>query len=144
MKKLYLLQHLHYHPNGYDNVQYLGIYQHIGYEDIKPIGVYTSMTLIQQNIEQCKKLSGFKQLPDCFFIGEYEIDKPFWSNGFDIDTDIPLWAKQEKIQENENGEEFAIRLCDKKYGQNNYPKSLADEFHKIKRYGDYLCKKSMR
>ena len=30
MKKLYLLQYLHYHPNGYDNVQYLGIYQHIG------------------------------------------------------------------------------------------------------------------
>lgn len=142
MNKIYFLQHAHYHPNGYDDVIYLGIYQHIGYEDIKPIGIYTSIELVEKNIEQCQKLSGFRELPNDFFVGEYEIDKSFWADGFDLDTDIPMWAKDEKMQENETSKDFAIRLCEQKYGKNNYPTSLEDEFHKIKRFGDYLCKKS--
>ena len=143
MNKVYLLQHLNHHKNGYFNAEYIGIYSEIGYEDVKNIGLYTSIETLQKNINRCKKLPGFKQLADCFFSAEYQIDQSFWNEGFELDSDIPLWAKDKTLQSNETSEEFAHRLCSQKYGENNYPTSLQDEFHKIKGYRDYLCKKSI-
>jgi hypothetical protein len=51
-------------------------------EETKTIGIYSTNEKAQNVIEKYKKLSGFKDYPDCFYIAEYEIDKDHWEEGF--------------------------------------------------------------
>ena len=50
--------------------------------------------------------------------------------------DVPSWAKGEVPWEDENGKEFAKRLCDDKHGNGNYPTGPGSEYSKIKKWGD--------
>ena len=51
-------------------------------------------------------------------------------------TDIPSWAKGEKPQKGESGKDYAKRLCDKKYGKDNYDKGPGSDYNKLKKHGD--------
>lgn len=50
--------------------------------------------------------------------------------------DVPSWAKGNKQYTNENGNDFATRLLDEKYGKGNYPKGAGTEYSKIRKWGD--------
>ncbi|WP_272681145.1 hypothetical protein [Providencia sp. PROV129] len=50
--------------------------------------------------------------------------------------DVPSWAKGEKLLVGENGNKFAERLLDAKYGKGNYSKGAKSEFNQIKKWGD--------
>ncbi|MBQ0366444.1 hypothetical protein J9238_07915, partial [Providencia rettgeri] len=50
--------------------------------------------------------------------------------------DVPSWAKGEKPLVGENGNKFAERLLDAKYGKGNYSKGAKSEFNQIKKWGD--------
>lgn len=50
--------------------------------------------------------------------------------------DVPSWAKGNKPYTNENGNDFATRLLDEKYGNGNYPKGAGTEYNKIRKWGD--------
>lgn len=50
--------------------------------------------------------------------------------------DVPSWAKGERPTINENGNDFAKRLLDKKYGPDNWKKGPGTEHNQIKKYGD--------
>lgn len=51
-------------------------------------------------------------------------------------TDVPSWAKGNAPYEDENGTDFAKRLCDERFGENNYNKGPGSAFNKIKKWGD--------
>ena len=50
--------------------------------------------------------------------------------------DAPSWVKGELPYVDENGKEFAKRLCDKKYGPGNYKTRTGTDYNKIKKLGD--------
>jgi hypothetical protein len=50
--------------------------------------------------------------------------------------DVPSWAKGERPKVNESGKDFAKRLLDKKYGEENYDKGPGSEFNKIQKWGE--------
>ena len=58
------------------------------------------------------------------------------SSGKEKGNDIPSWAKGEKPKPGESGKDFAKRLCDKKYGKDNYDKGPNSDYNKLKKYGD--------
>lgn len=50
---------------------------------------------------------------------------------------VPSWAKGNKPYKNENGKDFAKRLCDEHYGEGNYnTKTPGEPYNKIKKWGD--------
>ena len=51
-------------------------------EDLKIIGVYSSAVLAGQAIARAQLLDGFRDEPDCFIVGGYEVDKDAWTDGF--------------------------------------------------------------
>lgn len=67
MASVYLLQHC---------------YEKDGIEEIKTIGIYSTRKNAEIIIEKYKKLNGFKDYKENFFIDEYVIDKSFWGEGF--------------------------------------------------------------
>ena len=58
------------------------------------------------------------------------------SSGKEKGNDIPSWAKGEKPKEGESGKDFAKRVCDKKFGKDNYNKGPSSDYNKLKKYGD--------
>ncbi|RYZ70110.1 MAG: hypothetical protein EOP09_06590, partial [Proteobacteria bacterium] len=50
--------------------------------------------------------------------------------------DKPSWAAGERPYVDESGDEFADRLCDRKYGKGNYRRGASTEHSKIKKWGD--------
>jgi len=57
-------------------------------------------------------------------------------SGKEAGKDVPSWAKGSKPRVNENGNNFADRLLNGKYGKGNYPKGPRSEHNKIKKWGD--------
>ena len=53
-----------------------------GHEEVKIIGIYSSRKIAEKTVEQYKKLPGFKDYPDSFFIDAYELDENHWFEGF--------------------------------------------------------------
>lgn len=51
-------------------------------EETKTIGIYSSHEKAELAVEEYKKLPGFKDYPDAFYIGRYQLDKGFWVDGF--------------------------------------------------------------
>jgi len=68
MERVYLLQHVHEHSDGN--------------EDVKVIGIYKTEGSAELAIERLKLQSGFAQCPDGFYIDGYELDKDNWQEGF--------------------------------------------------------------
>ena len=104
-------------------------------EEVKLIGAFSSEEEAQRIIEKYKKLPGFKYYPNDFYISEYKIDVPAWREGF------LTWAKGEKPLAGENGNDFAKRLLDEKYGKGNWNKGPRSEHNKLRKYGDRSQKK---
>ncbi|GGG70308.1 DUF7336 domain-containing protein [Paenibacillus radicis (ex Gao et al. 2016)] len=52
------------------------------YNETKLIGVYSSKEIAESVVERYKRLPGFKDYLDSFYISEYEIDKDHWTEGF--------------------------------------------------------------
>ena len=69
LKTVFLLQHVHVSDDGSE-------------EDVKLIGVYRSRDLPEGAIERLRGQPGFVDHPDGFEIGEYELDKDHWTEGF--------------------------------------------------------------
>lgn len=55
-------------------------------EDVKLVGVYSSMAEADKAIQRKLKFPGFSETPDGFHIDEYEVDRDAWSEGFIIIT----------------------------------------------------------
>lgn len=68
MKYVFVIQHLREDPDGYDNVKF--------------IGVYSTRELAERVVESYKRLPGFSEYPEGFYIDRYEIDKDHWTEGF--------------------------------------------------------------
>ncbi|MFD6155084.1 hypothetical protein ACFWF7_16620 [Nocardia sp. NPDC060256] len=54
-----------------------------GEDEVKEIGLYTSEAEAEAAIERLRVLPGFRDLPDRFVIHRFEIDKDYWTEGFD-------------------------------------------------------------
>ncbi len=50
--------------------------------------------------------------------------------------DIPSWAQGQRPLTNENGEAYAKRLLDQKYGSREHERGPNSEFNKLKKFGD--------
>ena len=79
MKRLFILQHLHVLPGGC--------------EDVKFLGVYSSMELARAAIGRLKLQPGFCDHPNIvapdadtddqgFHLDEYEVDRDHWTHGY--------------------------------------------------------------
>ena len=69
-------------------------------------------------------------------IGKTERKKPISGSQKERSTDVPSWARGEAPYKNENGKQFAKRLCDAKYGAGNYDTGVNSDYNKIKKWGD--------
>lgn len=81
MKSVFLLQHS---------------YEQDGYDEIKFIGVYSTMVEAKNAIKRLSKENGFKYRINGFVIDEYEIDKDHWSEGFATMTSIQVKSKNDE------------------------------------------------
>lgn len=70
MKTVFLVQHSY--EVGEDGM----------YDETKLIGVYSSLEKAESVVDRYKKLPGFRDCLDAFYISEYEIDKDNWTEGF--------------------------------------------------------------
>lgn len=78
MKKLYVLNHLHF-VDEYHGEKFM-------------IGVYSSLALAHKAVKRVKDKPGFRDFPEIrdpatdntsgFYVVEYELDKDYWDNGF--------------------------------------------------------------
>jgi hypothetical protein len=68
MKFVYLVQHVH--KFNEDD------------EDVKIIGIYATEQLAQEAVERTKKLAGFSEAVDGFYIDRYELNKDHWTEGY--------------------------------------------------------------
>nr|WP_308410209.1 hypothetical protein [Providencia stuartii] len=59
-------------------------------------------------------------------------------SGKEGSKEVPRWAKGERPKVGENGNKFAERLLDNKYGKGNYDKGPNAEFNKIRKWSDRL------
>lgn len=57
-------------------------YEVNGVEDSKIIGIYSSREIAESIVIKYKKLPGFKDYPNDFFIYGYELDEDNWEEGF--------------------------------------------------------------
>ncbi len=57
-------------------------------------------------------------------------------SGRDAADDVPSWTQGERPFVGENGNDFATRLLNQKYGVGNWRKGAGSEFNKIRKYGD--------
>lgn len=56
-------------------------------DDAKLIGVYRSRPAADAAITRLSSQPGFRDFPTGFTIGEYELDKDHWCEGFGVDGD---------------------------------------------------------
>ena len=68
MTHVYVVQHLREDPDGYD--------------DVKFIGVYSTLQKAEEAVMRHKLLPGFIETPQGFCVEQYEVDKDHWTEGF--------------------------------------------------------------
>jgi hypothetical protein len=51
------------------------------FDETKLIGIFSSKEKAEKAIEEYKKISGFKNYPENFYIDQYELDKRHWEEG---------------------------------------------------------------
>ncbi len=76
MAQVFLLWHTHHDPDL------------DGSEDVKLVGVYSTIQLAEQAQLRAEKLPGFKDQISGFEIAEYELDKDQWTTGYSTLTGI--------------------------------------------------------
>ena len=50
--------------------------------ETKLLGIYSSQEKAETAIERYRRLEGFRDYPDDFYIDRYEVDEDNWSEGF--------------------------------------------------------------
>jgi hypothetical protein len=55
-------------------------------DNVKLLGIYSSRANAEKRIARARLLSGFRDEPDCFQIGRYELDRDEWPEGYTIDV----------------------------------------------------------
>lgn len=113
------------------------IYEKYNLDEAKPLGTFSSVENAQKCIDFYKNLEGFRKHKKSFKIHAIVLDKIYWQSGFIKGCDIPCFALNEPILPNETPLQYAKRLCDKHYGEENYPTYFGSEFREIKRYAFY-------
>ncbi|MFT3765898.1 MAG: hypothetical protein QM820_10320 [Minicystis sp.] len=68
MNRVYLVQHAYEGPAGE--------------EEVKIIGVFSSEETAAAAIERLRTMPGFRDHPDGFHVGPYELDRDYWADGF--------------------------------------------------------------
>lgn len=68
MVKVFVLQHVHSLNDGS--------------EDVKLIGVYSSLEKAQETVARLGRMPGFSEAPAGFHIDEYSIDRDQWVEGY--------------------------------------------------------------
>ncbi|RKE05149.1 hypothetical protein [Streptomyces sp. TLI_171] len=53
-----------------------------GGDDVKLLGIYSSEAAAEERMRSARLLPGFADEPDCFRIGEYDLDEDDWTEGF--------------------------------------------------------------
>lgn len=51
-------------------------------DDVKLLGVYSAMRRAQDRIREARDLPGFRDEPECFQIGKYQVDADEWPEGY--------------------------------------------------------------
>jgi len=54
-------------------------------EDVKLIGVYSTLERAEAAVARLGKLSGFREFLDGFYIDEYRLDEDHWTEGFGLE-----------------------------------------------------------
>jgi len=78
--KVYVLQHVHS--------------LHSGFEDVKFIGVYSSLEKARAAITRLSQKPGFSEAPDGFHTDEYQVDTDHWLEGYSADSENAPAAKK--------------------------------------------------
>ena len=99
-------------------------------------GVNTIKNSITDNIFNSKKTANDPTQQVEQKIQQRETKKPISGSGKEKADDVPSWAKGNKPYVDENGKDFAKRLCDQKYGIGNYDTGTNSDYNKIKKWGD--------
>lgn len=66
---------------------------------------------------------------------QYKVRKPGQS-GKEAANDAPSWARGERPYVNENGNQFARRLLNEKYGEGNWGTGPRSEYNMLRKYAD--------
>jgi len=53
-----------------------------GHDETCFIGVYATREDANEAVKRLSKQPGFCERPDCFYVGEYELGKDHWTEGF--------------------------------------------------------------
>lgn len=61
-------------------------------DDLKMLGVYSSEARAEARVDQARTLPGFRDDPDCFFIGGHTVDRDEWNDGFIISAPLERQA----------------------------------------------------
>lgn len=85
--KVYILWHVHHVTRDDDgNVPHFVDGEFSAQEDegddVKLLGVYSSEEGARRRVASARALPGFRDEPDCFWYGEYELDADAWAGGF--------------------------------------------------------------
>ncbi|MFD8805432.1 hypothetical protein [Streptomyces sp. NPDC059597] len=51
-------------------------------DDLKLLGIYSSVERVEERLRQARLLPGFRDEPDCFSYDPYELDEDEWTSGF--------------------------------------------------------------
>ena len=54
----------------------------IDVQDIRTVGVYSSMANAETAIERVGEKPGFREAPEGFYVVQYELDQDNWTEGF--------------------------------------------------------------
>lgn len=54
----------------------------LGVQDIKTIGVYSTLELAEAGIERVGQKPGFKERPEGFYVVRHTVDEDNWTEGF--------------------------------------------------------------
>lgn len=69
------------------NISFVWVLQHVAREDtddedVKLLGVYSSPQSAEVAISRFRQLPGFQDYPESFYIGQHELDRDQWTEGF--------------------------------------------------------------
>ncbi|WP_426506360.1 hypothetical protein ACPPVO_50500 [Dactylosporangium sp. McL0621] len=51
-------------------------------DDLKILGAYSTDQMARERIVRARTLPGFRDEPDCFYVGAYTLDEDQWTDGF--------------------------------------------------------------
>jgi len=93
MKTVFILQHTYTSSDT-------------GEVETKFIGAYSSKENAEKAVKRLSSQPGFQDLPDSFFINEYQINQDHWNEGFITEQHEPLFAVW---RQDDNGNIYLVK-----------------------------------